>query len=127
MKKLFAVLIMLAMLCSCTGLNPSVIVNTGTDVAFALVLQNNPAYKPAIVVGLNQVKTVLSGSITYDDLLVQITKAFPDQYALVATIIIGDLNADQPVLTTTIPLLDSYKTAVTAEIDHLILLTSIVK
>ena len=121
MKKLFLVG-MLFVLLGCTGLNPSVIVNTSTDVAFALVLQNNPAYKPAVVVGLNEVKTVLSGSLTYNDLLVEITKAFPNQYAVIATIIIGDLNADQPVSTSAIPLLDSYKAGVITEIDHLILL-----
>jgi hypothetical protein len=126
MKKLL-VLMMLFLLIGCAGLQPKPIITAGTDTAFVLVLQNNPSYKPAIVAGLNEIKAVLSGSLTYDDLLIQITKSLPGPYAVVATIFIGELSADMPISTTAIPMLDSYKTGVSNYIDHLILLTGLIK
>ena len=121
MKKLVLLLSVL-FLFGCVGLQPKPIVTAGTDIAFVLVLQNNPSYKPEIVKALNDIKTVLSGSITYDDLLVQITKLLPGKYAIIASILIGELNGDQPVSTTVFPMLDSYKTDIVKELDHLILL-----
>ena len=60
MKKLVLLLSVL-FLFGCVGLQPKPIVTAGTDIAFVLVLQNNPSYKPEIVKALNDIKTVLSG------------------------------------------------------------------
>lgn len=124
MKKLFAVVIMLAMVVGCAGMNASVPVNIASDAAFVLVIQNNPNYKPAVIEGLNKVKTFLSGTVTYDDLLIEIAKVLPGQYSVVAVIIAGYLDTDKPIFETYLPMLDSYKEGVIVKIDRFIFLAT---
>ncbi|MBE3141523.1 MAG: hypothetical protein IMZ53_13185 [Thermoplasmata archaeon] len=127
MKKLFAVLVILLalMFVGCTGLNTSVAVNVATDTAFVMALQNNPAYKVPVVIALKEVKAVLTGSITYDDLIIQITKAFGPKYAVLGVILSGYIAQDKPIFETYLPMLESYKVGILTKIDRFILLASI--
>lgn len=122
MKKLLLGIIMLVFLVGCAGMNASVPVNVATDVAFVMVLQNNPSYKVPVVAGLNAVKTYLSGSVTYDDLILFISKQFGGKYAYVGVILSGYLDTDKPIFETYLPMLETYKVAIIAKIDRLILL-----
>jgi hypothetical protein len=124
MKKLFAVIVMLVMLIGCAGMNASVPVNIASDAAFVLVIQNNPGYKVPIIAGLNKVKAFLSGTVTYDDLLIEIAKVLPSQYAVVAVILSGYLDTDKPIFETYLPMLDSYKEGVIVKIDRFIFLAT---
>ena len=124
MKKLLAVVFMLAMVVGCTGMNASVPVNIASDAAFVLVIQNNPNYKSAVIEGLNKVKTFMSGTVTYDDLLIEIAKVLPSQYAVVAVILSGYLDTDKPIFETYLPMLDSYKEGVIIKIDRFIFLAT---
>lgn len=125
MKKLFAVILMLAMVTGCAGLNTSIAVNVATDTAFVLALQNNPSYKVPVIDALNKIKTFLNGKVTYDDLILEISKQLPDKYAAVAVILIGYIETDKPVFETYLTMFDSYKAGVITKIDRLILLASI--
>lgn len=128
MKKLFAAIIMLAMLMGyvgCTGLNTSVAVNVATDTAFVLALQSNPTYKAPVIVALKEVKAVLTGTVTYDDLIIQITKAFGPKYAVIGVVLSGYIAEDKPLFETYLPMLESYKAGILAKIDRFILLASI--
>lgn len=125
MKKLFAVIIMLAMLVGCTGLNTSVAVNVATDTAFVLVLQNNPAYKVPVVIALKQIKAGLTGTITYDELVLLITQAFGPKYAVIGVVLSGYIAEDKPIFETYLPMLESYKAGILTKIDRFILLASI--
>jgi hypothetical protein len=122
MKKLFVGILMLLMLIGCTGINQNVAVDVATDTAFVLALQNNPQYKPAVVVALTEIKALLNGSLTYDDLLVEITKKLPGKYAVIGVILSGYIATDKPLFETTFPMLDSYKKAVCDKIDRFLLL-----
>jgi hypothetical protein len=121
MKKVVLSLLLM-MLMGCAGTNASVPVNVATDVAFVLVLQNNPTYKAPVIAALEATKTFVSGKVTYDDLIAQISKQFGGQYAYVGVILQGYLDTDKPVFETYLPLLDSYKAGIIAKIDRLILL-----
>lgn len=127
MKKLLLGIIMLVMIGGCTGINTSVPVDMATDVAFVLILQNNPSYKPAVVAGLNSIKAALDGELTYDDLMVLIAKALDGKYAVVAVVLMSYLDTDKPIFESWIPMLDSYKQAVIAKIDRFILLTDLIE
>lgn len=127
MKKLFIVVVMiLGLLSGCTGMNASVPVNVATDTAFVLVLQNNPQYKPAVVAGLQAVKTFLVGSVTFDDLMLMLPKQFTGKYAYVAVILAGYLDTDKPIFETYLPMLESYKSGIVAKIDRLLVLANAV-
>lgn len=123
MKKLFGVMLLLAMISGCTGLNVNTVTNVATDTAFVMVLQNNPTYKPAVVAALTTVKTYMSGNVTYTELIAEISKQFPAQYSVVGVILLGYIAADRPVIES-IPMLDSYKEAVIKKIDHFLVLAS---
>lgn len=125
MKKLFASLILvLFLIAGCTGINASVATSVATDVAFVAALQNNPDYKAPVVAALTGVKTVLGGEITYDQLVMEINKRFAGKYAYVGIILLSYIEADTPISTSSINLLGSYKGAVIAKIDRLLLLAS---
>jgi hypothetical protein len=111
---------------SCTGITNNVPVNVATDTAFVLVLQNNPQYKPEVIAGLEKVKVILNGSLTYDDLILEISKQFPDKYAYIGIILSGYIATDKPIFETWLPMLDSYKEAVIAKIDRFILLAGMI-
>jgi len=125
MKKIMLVLVMLAMLVGCAGLNTNVPVNVATDVAFVMVLKNNPSYKPQIVAALNTVKIALGESLTYDDLMVMISKQFPEKYAYVGVILSSYVATDKPIFETYLPMLDEYKAGIILKIDRLLLLTEV--
>ncbi|MDD5006355.1 MAG: hypothetical protein PHS33_07675 [Candidatus Omnitrophica bacterium] len=125
MKKLFAVIFMLVFVTGCTGLNTTVAVNVATDTAFVLALQNNPSYKAPVIDALNKIKTFLNGKVTYDDLILEISKQFPDKYAVIAVVLTGYIETDKPVFETYLSMLDSYKSDVIKKIDRLILLANV--
>jgi hypothetical protein len=125
MKKLFAVVFMLVFVTGCTGLNTTVAVNVATDTAFVLALQNNPSYKAPVIDALNKIKTFLNGKVTYDDLILEISKQLPDKYAVIAVVLTGYIETDKPVFETYLSMLDSYKSDVIKKIDRLILLANV--
>lgn len=125
MKKIFAAILMLAFITGCTGLNASTSVNVATDTAFVLALQNNPSYKAPVIDALNKIKTFLSGKVTYDDLILEISKQLPDKYAVIAVVLTGYIETDKPVFETYLSMLDSYKVDVIKKIDRLITLASV--
>jgi len=125
MRKRLAVLMILVsvMVAGCTGINSGVAVSVATDTAFVAALQNNPSLKPAVVSGLQGVKVFLTGRVTYDELIMQVSKQFSGQYAYAGIILTGYIETDKPVSTSVLPMLDSYKAAVVAKIDRLLLLS----
>lgn len=125
MKKILLTVLCLLTLIGCTGLNTNTAINVTTDTAFVLVLQNNPSYKPAVISALTSLKTFLSGDVTYDQLITEITKQLPGQYKVVGTILTAYISADQPVSVTYLSMLDSYKKGIIAKIDRLILLAGV--
>jgi len=124
MKKLLLAALMLITF-GCTGINTSVPINIATDTAFVLALQNNPAYKPVVIKGLTEVKELLTGSLTYDDLMIAIAQKLPGKYAVIAVILSGYVEQDKPIVQTYLPMLDSYKADVIKKIDKLLLLASL--
>lgn len=127
MKKYFAVISMLVMfmlVVGCTGLNTSVAVNVATDTAFVLVLQNNPTYKAPVIVALKEIKAGLTESISYDTLVLLITKAFGPKYAVVGVVLSGYIAEDKPIFETYLPMLESYKAGILVKVDRFILLAS---
>jgi hypothetical protein len=125
MKKLFVGIVFLMMVVGCAGLNTSTTINASTDVAFALFIQNNPNHKAEVVIALNKIKTFLNGKVTYDDLILEISKQLPDKYAVIAVVLTGYIETDKPVFETYLSMLDSYKVDVVKKIDRLIALASI--
>lgn len=123
-KTLIALVLLVGMFIGCAGMNASVPVNVATDTAFVLVLQNNPTYKAPVIAGLQNVKTFLVGSVTFDDLMLMLPKQFMGKYAYVAVILAGYLDTDKPLFETYLPMLESYKSGIVAKIDRLILLAS---
>jgi hypothetical protein len=127
MKKLFVGILLVILLTGCTGLNTAInnpAINATTDIAFTLILQNNPTYKPAVVTALNSIKIFLSGKVTYNQLIIEISKQLPGQYAVVATILTAYIAADRPVSIDYLAMLDSYKAGIITKIDRFILLAS---
>lgn len=122
MKKIILSVLCLAMLQSCTGLNTNTTINAATDAAFVLALQANPAYKPAVVLALTELKTFLSGDVTYVQLIDEISKKFNGKYAIAGTLLKAHIAADPPISTEYLTLFDAYKKGVIAKIDELILL-----
>jgi hypothetical protein len=126
MKNLFISLLLVVLLNGCTGLNTAVnnpAVNVVTDTAFILVLQNNPQYKPVVTLALQNLKALLNENITYDQLIIEITKQFPDKYATIGTILIAYIATDKPVSTTYLNLLDSYKAGIITKLNRFLSLT----
>ncbi len=130
MKRILVGLIglaMVVMLCvGCTGINANVATNIASDVTFATVMKNNPNLKAPVVKALQSTRDYLqTGGVTYDDLLVYISKQFAGQYAYVGVILSGYIETDKPIFQTYLPLLDSYKAAVTAKIDRFLVLAQL--
>lgn len=129
MRKFLIGLLMVLMvsgLFGCAGLNTSVPVNVATDVAFVMVLQNNPSYKDAVVTALQSVKVFLNGEVTYDDLILFITNKFGGKYAYVGVILAAYIDADKPIFETHLTLFDEYKVGIIKKIDRLLLLAGTV-
>ena len=124
MKKLLVGLMILVAL-GCTGLNAGVAVSIATDTAFVLALQNNQSYKPAVVQGLTDIKAVLAGTITYDELVALIATKLPGKYAPIALILSSYIATDKPLFETYLPMLESYKQPIIDKIDRFILLAKV--
>jgi len=122
----FLMVLMVSGLFGCAGLNVSTATSIATDTAFVLVLQNNPSYKPAVVAALQSVKLVLSKDLTYDDLILEISKAFGGKYAVVGVILTGYLDTDQPIFTSNLTLFQAWKDGAIKKIDRFILLAGTV-
>ena len=72
MKKIFIglmVLVLIGCASMTTGLNTNQAANLATDTAFVLFLNHNPSSRVAVIGSLTAVKTMLSSSMTYNDLL----------------------------------------------------------
>lgn len=109
--------------------NVKTAVNATTDVAFIAALQNNPGYKADVVNGLKNLKLFLNVTgCTYDDLLAEVVKQFPQtsKYAIYAVVISYYLDCDKPISTTLLPMLDNYKAGIELKIDRLIKLTELI-
>ena len=127
MKKfVLAILLAVFLVTGCAGMNASVPVNVATDTAFVMILQNNPSYKPAVIAGLSSIKVVLAGEITYDDLLLAISKQFGGKIAVVGVILTGYIDTDKPVFETHLTLFGAYKDDLIGKIDRLLLLASVI-
>jgi hypothetical protein len=125
MKKLLVGIMMLLMFTGCAGLNTTTAVNVATDTAFVLILQNNPTYKAPVIEALKTIKVFLSGSVTYDDLMIEIARVLPDKYIVIAVVLSGYIQGDKPIFETYLPMLDGYKADIIKEVDRLILLAGI--
>lgn len=110
-----------------TGLNTNQAANLAADTAFVLFLNHNPSARVAVIEGLNGVKAVMGSSVTYQDLLAEISGRFPGDgdMASVGAVLMLYLEGDKPLFESGIPLLDSYKNGLTAKIDRLILLAGL--
>lgn len=125
MKKVLIGLIMLGLLIGCTALQVKTTTNAATDGAFYLVLKNNPDYKAPVIAGLQRVKTFLAGDVTYDALILEVSKAFGEKYTYLAIILTDDLATDLPYFETHITLFETYKQGVIKKVDRLILLANL--
>ncbi len=125
MKRLLVGIIMLGLIIGCTGLQIKTTGNVATDGAFYLVLKNNPDYKAPVIAELQEVKVFLTGTVTYDDLIIKISKAFEGKYAYIGVILSEYIDTDKPIFETHLTLFDAYKLAVLQKIDRLILLASL--
>lgn len=125
MKRLLIGIIMLVMVTGCAGLNVNVAANVATDTAFVLVLQNNPTYKVPVIEGLQRVKTFLSQPVTYDALILEISKAFGGKYAYAGIILRSYIDADKPIFESNLTLFEAYKNGVLKKIDTLLILANI--
>jgi len=124
-KRLIVLVVALGLLMGCAGFNVTIATNIATDIAFVAVLENNPSMKPFVVETLQRVKVFVDGSVTYDDLLLEISKQFPGKYAYVGIILSGYIETDKPVFETYLPMFDAYKADIVKKIDRLILLARI--
>lgn len=127
MKKILISMLAVFMLAGCAGIKAQPVIYAATDTAFLLVLQANPQYKTPVIAGLQGIKLALGGSITYDQLMIEIAKQLPMPYDAVAVIFTGFLQSDTPVSTNIFPMSQDYKNAIIVEIDKLILIAGMVK
>jgi len=125
MRKVFLAAVGLFFLTACAGMNASIPVNIATDIAFVEILKNNPSYKAPVIAGLQSVKTVLGGTVTYDDLIIHVSNVFGGKYAYVAIILTGYIETDTPIFQTNLPLFDAYKADIIKKIDRLLLLAAL--
>ena len=125
MRKRFSALIIVIMfLIGCVGFKPDVAVNMATDVAFSVALTKHPELKPVIIVALTGLKTFLAGNVTYDDLIVEISKRLGGEYAYIGVIVTGYVETDKPISETYLTLFDAYKTDLIKKIDRLLLIAN---
>lgn len=125
MKKFVLAALALLTMVGCTGIRENAVVNMATDTAFVMALQNNPEHKPVIIDSLKSMKVFLAEKVTYDDLVAQMSKWFPGRYAYIGIILREYIATDRPMFETYLPMMDSYKRAVAAKIDRLLMLTGV--
>ena len=132
MKKFIVGLCLVVMLFGCAGFNANKVVTTASDLALALVLQNNPQYKPVALTVLQSAKTVLSGQgVTYAQLITELTKYIDNKdpkfaaYASIAALLLADFSTDTPIFTDLLPMSDSYKAGLIKRIDQYIAIASL--
>lgn len=126
-KTIFSLLVALMLfigVIGCTGFNANQVATTASDVALAMVLNNNPSYKPAVVTALKTTKVFLEGKVTYDDLMIELAKYSGEKYAYIFIIIASDFASDKPLFETYLPMLESYKAGLVVRIDRWILIAS---
>lgn len=125
MKRLLIGFIMLGLIIGCTGLQIKTTADVTSDATFYLVLKNNPTYKAPVIAGLQRVKTFLAGDVTYNALILEVSKAFGEKYTYLAIILTDDLATDVPYFETYATLFEAYKQGVIKKIDRLILLAGL--
>jgi hypothetical protein len=135
MKKIILAVMCLLMFTGCAAFNASTtgqiagkISNVTIDVSFVYELQTHPEMKGNVVTALNNLKLFLNAtSCTYDDLIIEIAKQFPQKYAVYAVVISYYFDCDTPNSTSFIPMLDPYKASLNVKIDRLLKLTELIK
>lgn len=125
-KYLMGLLLVVTLFMSgCTGLNTGVVVNVVTDGSFVYYIQTHPDSKLAVVDALQKTKVLLAKTVTYDDLMLQLSTLFESKYAYIYLIIKDYIDTDKPLFETWFPMLESYKAAIIKKIDRLLLLVDI--
>src|SRR5665647_903048 len=107
------------------GIVANPVVNIAADGAFYLELKTHPQYKAPVITGLTALKVFLSGSVTYDQLILEITKQFPGDAAALGIILSKYVASDKPIFETFLPMLDSYKASIIVKIDDFLMLAKI--
>jgi hypothetical protein len=115
-------IIAFGVLIGCTGLQIKTTADVTSDAAFYLVLKNNPDYKAPVIAGLQRVKTFLAGDVTYDALIIEVSKAFGGRYAYIGILLQMEFDTEKPIFETYATLFEAYKIILTKKIDRLILL-----
>jgi hypothetical protein len=124
MKRLFVVLLLMCFMVGCAGISANVPVSAATDTGFYMVMKANPQYKPVVVASLNSLKVLLGGSMTYDQFIIEIAKAFPGDYSALGVFLSSYMAQDKPTSVTLIPMSQAYKDAIIVKIDRFLLLTN---
>jgi hypothetical protein len=126
MKKRLAVLFVAFMLfvglTGCPGFNAGTAANMSTDVAFAAAMIKYPESKPVVIAALTALKPFLAKDVTYDELVIELSKQFGGKYASIGIIVADYFAADKPLFETYLTMLDSYKAALILKIDRFILI-----
>lgn len=126
MKRLLVAVLLVGLLFGCAGISANVPISAATDTGFYLAMKANPQYKPAVVASLNSLKVLLSGSLTYDQLIIEIAKAFPGDKAALGVFLSSYMAQDKPTSVTLIPMSQSYKDSIIVKIDRFLLLANMV-
>ena len=127
MKKVAIILCILALaIAGCNGcsgkqINTDQVISLGADLAFYEVMKANPQHKADVVKALTEIRTVLAGEITYTDLMAEVAKRMPGDYAVEMTLVSDYLLQDSPVIDS-LPLLDGYKAELLKRVDRMLLL-----
>jgi hypothetical protein len=127
MKKILVGLMLAVMLFTgCAGLTVNTGVSVATETAYVLVLKNNPQLKPVAVQTIEAAKKLLTGSLTYTDLMLFFNDKLKGEYAVLFPIITYYITTDQPVINS-IPMFDAYKADIVKMLDRFLLLSNLQK
>jgi hypothetical protein len=124
-RKIFSLVVAVMLIIGvigCAGFNAGTAVNMATDAAFIAAMIKYPESKPAVVAALTAIKPFLEKNVTYDELIIEISKQFGGKYAYIGIIVADYFAADKPLFETYYPMLDSYKAALNTKIDRFILI-----
>ena len=134
MKKILVAIATIAVLfMGCQG-NKVIVPQAGdilaksVDVAFYLVLKNNPQYKAETVLVLKEIRAYANGEgISYNDLLVFANEKFQNEDLVVIALIIGDgLFTEEPFINS-IGMFDGYKEELIKRINRFLFVAELVK
>jgi len=136
-SKLAIIILIFVLLFGCAGTTvtpeqQSAIVSTAdmaTDVAFYLILNNNPKYKSSVIMSLAAIKNAVSSTedMSYDDLMLFISGEFGGEYAPIGIILSSYIATETPYFKTYLSMFDGYRDNVIKKIDRLSLLASTIK